>query len=81
MDNEVFISVDTLTANEPLPFEPFKAMICAADADIMVRCPICEESTSMNSNDCRARGVFICDKCKAAVLHIRELLENGGSVT
>lgn len=50
-------------------------------ADVMVRCTICEEHTSMNSNDYRAKEVFICDKCKAAVLHIRELLENGGSVT
>lgn len=49
-------------------------------ADIVVRCTICEESTPMNSQDCRARGVFICDKCRAAILHIRKLLENGGSV-
>lgn len=48
-----------------------------AAADIMVRCAICEEHVSMNSNDYRAQGVFICDKCKAAVLHVRELLENG----
>ena len=49
-------------------------------ADIFVRCAICEENTAMSSNDCRAQGVFICDKCKAAILHIREFLENGGSV-
>ncbi len=49
-------------------------------ADIMVRCAICEEHVSMNSNDYRAHGVFICDKCKAAILHIRKLLEDGGSV-
>jgi hypothetical protein len=49
-------------------------------ADISVRCAICEEVTSMNSNDYRAQGVFICDKCKAAVRHIRKLLEDGGSV-
>ena len=54
------------------------ADICAAD--IMIRCAICEESVSMNSNDYRAQGVFICDKCKAAILHIRKLLEDGGSV-
>ena len=55
------------------------ATICAAD--ICVRCAICEEATSMNSHDYRAQGVFICNKCKKAVLHISELLENGGSVT
>ena len=49
-------------------------------ADISVRCAICEEHVSMNSNDCRAQGVFICDKCKAAILHIRKLLEDGGSI-
>lgn len=54
------------------------ATICAAD--ISVRCAICEEVTSMNSNDYRAQGIFICDKCKAAILHIRKLLEDGGSV-
>ena len=52
--------------------------ICAAD--IFVRRAICGESTSMSSNDHRAQGVFICSKCKAAVKHIRDLLENGGSV-
>lgn len=50
-------------------------------ADIMVRCAICEELVSMNSNDYRAHGMFICDKCKAAIKHIRDYLENGGSVT
>ena len=50
-------------------------------ADIMVRCAICEEHVSMSSNDYRAQGVFICDKCKAAVKHVRDYLENGGSVT
>lgn len=46
----------------------------------MLRCAICEEHVSMNSNDYRAHGVFICDKCKAAILHIRKLLEDGGSI-
>ena len=49
-------------------------------ADIAVVCAICAEETPMNSNDCRANGAFICDKCKAAILHIRKLLEDGGSV-
>lgn len=50
--------------------------------DIAVECFICGEYTSMNSHDHRARhAVFICDKCKAAILHIRKLLEDGGSVT
>ncbi len=50
-------------------------------ADICVSCAICKEATSMNSHDCRAYGVFICDKCKKAILHIRKILEDGGSVT
>ena len=50
-------------------------------ADIAVVCAICAEETPMNSNDYRARGVFICDKCKAAIKHVRNILENGGSVT
>lgn len=50
-------------------------------ADIAVKCVICEEYTPMNSHDCRAHGVFICDKCKAAIMHIRNILDNGGSVT
>ncbi len=45
-------------------------------ADIAVKCVICEEYTPMNSHDCRAHGVFICDKCKAAVKHMRNTLEN-----
>jgi hypothetical protein len=54
------------------------AEICAAE--ICVGCAICGEYTSMNLNDCRAQGVFVCDKCKAAVLHIRKMLEDGGSI-
>ena len=50
--------------------------------DIGVECFICEERTSMSSHDRRARhAVFICDKCKAAILHIRKLLEDRGSLT
>lgn len=45
-------------------------------ADIAVKCVICEEYTPMNSHDGRACGVFICDKCKAAIMHIRNTLEN-----
>jgi hypothetical protein len=82
MDNKVYVSVDTSTTNEPSPFEKgfagFKMKYEVAD--IMVRCAICEEHVSMSSNDYRAQGVFICDKCKAAILHIRKLLEDGGSV-
>ena len=52
-----------------------------AAADIFVRCAVCEEPVSMNSNDYRAQGVFICDKCKAAIKHVRDCLENGGSIT
>jgi len=49
-------------------------------ADIAVKCVICEEYTPMNSHEGRAQGVFICDKCKAAIKHVRDYLENGGSV-
>ena len=45
-------------------------------ADIAVNCVICGESTPMNSHDRRAQGVFICDKCKAAIMHIRNTIEN-----
>ncbi len=50
-------------------------------ADIAVMCSICKEYTPMNSLDGRARGVFICDKCRNAIMHVRNILENGGSVT
>lgn len=50
-------------------------------ADIAVKCVICAEYTPMHSHDGRARGVFICDKCKAAIMHIRNILDNGGSLT
>lgn len=49
-------------------------------ADIAVKCIICREFTPMNSHDGRAHGVFICDKCRAAIMHIRNILDNGGSV-
>lgn len=82
MDNKVYVAVDTSTTNEPSPFEKgfagFKMKYEVAD--IMVRCAICEEHVSMKSNDYRAQGVFICDKCKAAIKHVRDYLENGGSV-
>lgn len=60
------------------PWELQATNICTAD--ISVRCAICEEYVSMNSNDYRAQGVFVCDKCKTAVLHLRKMLEDGGSV-
>jgi hypothetical protein len=63
------------TANPPSPLDAFISEAFAA-ADIAVRCVICEEYTPMNSHDGRARGVFICDKCKAAIMHIRNTLEN-----
>ena len=80
MDDRLILHVAD-TANQPLPFDHLeytKAEL--AVADIMVRCAICEEPVSMNSHDYRAQGVFICDKCKAAVKHVRDYLENGGSV-
>lgn len=83
MDDSFILHVaDTATANQPSPFdhlEYLKAEIAAAD--IMVRCAICEEHVSMNSNDYRAHRIFICDKCKAAIKHVRNILDNGGSIT
>ena len=88
MDNRLILKVDTSTKNELLPFEQIDSMTATyaeqidsmiatyAAADIAVMCAICEEYTSMNSHDYRARGVFICDKCKAAIKHIRDTLEN-----
>lgn len=75
------LKVDTSTKNELSPLEQIDSMTATfTAADIAVGCIICEEYTPMNFHDCRARGVFICDKCKAAVKHIRNILENGGSV-
>lgn len=76
-DKLIMLTTETTTVNSASPFGPSATF---AAADIMVRCAICEEYVSMNSNDYRARGIFICDKCKAAVRHIRALLENGGNV-
>jgi hypothetical protein len=78
-DKLIIHATDTTTANPILPFEPFNSATFAT-ADIAIRCTVCEEYTSMNSNDYRTQGVFICDKCKAAILHIRKLLEDGGSI-
>lgn len=85
MDNKVYVSVNSSTANPPLHISHMKhldkILANSVTADITVKCVICEEYTPMNSHNCRAHGVFICDKCKAAILHIRKLLENGGSLT
>lgn len=84
MDNKVYVSVNSSTANPPSHVSRIKHLdeiiANSVAADIMLRCAICEEHVSMNSNDYRAHGVFICDKCKAAILHIRKLLEDGGSI-
>ena len=76
MSNKVCSSA---TANPPSPLDAFISEAFAT-VDIAVRCVICEEYTPMNSYDCRTRGVFICDRCKAAIKHVRDYLENGGSV-
>ena len=76
MSNKVYSSA---TANPPSPLDAFISE-AFAKADIAVRCVICDEYTPMNSCDYRAHGVFICDKCKAAIKHVRDYLENGGSV-
>ena len=49
-------------------------------AKICKRCAICEEDTVMSSNDYRTNGVFICDRCKTAILYIRKFLEDGGNL-
>lgn len=67
------------TANPTSPFGPFDSATFAV-ADIAVMCAICDEYTPMNSADYRAQRIFICDKCKAAIKHVRDILENGGSV-
>ena len=77
MDNRVFVSVDTSTANTPSPFEHFYSIMAnSVTADITAICVVCEEFTPMNSNDLRAHSVFICNKCKAAIKHVRASLEN-----
>jgi hypothetical protein len=75
MSNKVKISIEAPEAPTLLKNFDTITATCVA-ADIAVRCAICEETTSMNSNDYRAHGVFICDKCKAAVKHMRNTLEN-----
>ena len=84
MDNKVYVSVNSSTVNPPSHISHMehldKILANFVAADIMVSCAICEEHVSMNSNDYRAQGVFICDKCKAAIKHVRDYLENGGSV-
>ena len=80
MDNRVYVSVNSSTANPPLHVSHMehldKILANSVTADIAVKCVICEEYTPMNSYDGRARGGFICDKCKAAIIHIRNTLEN-----
>jgi formylmethanofuran dehydrogenase subunit E len=84
MDNKVYVSVNSSTANPPSHVSQWehldKLLANSVAADIAVRCAVCEEDTCMNSTDYRAHGVFICDKCKAAIKHVRDYLENGGSV-
>ena len=79
MSTKLIIQATETTANPISPFEAFNSATFAA-ADIAVMCAICEESTPINSMDYRAHGVFICDKCKAAIKHVRDILETGGSV-
>ena len=84
MDNRVYVSVNSSTANPPSHVSRMehldKILANSATADIAVRCMVCEEYTPMNSNDYRAQRGFVCDKCKTAILHIRKLLEDGGSI-
>ena len=81
MDDRLILKVDTSTKNELSPFEQIESKTATyAAADIAVGCAICEEYTSMNSHNCRTYGIFICDKCKAAIKHVRDYLENGGSL-
>ena len=84
MDNKIYVSVNSSTVNPPLHVSHMehldKILASFATADIAVMCAICEEYTPMNSHDHRAQGAFICSKCKAAIKHVRDYLENGGSV-
>jgi len=75
------LTYDTKTVTAVLKEAPNKSealdwLLSKPIADIAVVCAICAEETPMTSNDCRAYGVFICDKCKAAIMHIRNTLEN-----
>ena len=84
MDNKVYVSVNSSTANPPSHVSHMehldKILANSVTANVAVMCAICEEFTSMNSLDYRAHGVFICSKCKAAIKHVRDYLENGGNV-
>ena len=77
------LTYDTKTVTAVLKEAPNKSealdwLLSKPIADIAAICAICAEETPMNSNDYLAHGVFICDKCKAAILYIRKLLEDGG---
>jgi hypothetical protein len=82
MDNKVYVSVNSSTANPPSHVSHMehldKILANSVTADIAVMCTICKEYTPMNSHDCRAQGVYICNKCRAAIMHVRNFLENGG---
>lgn len=82
------LTYDTKTMTAVLKEAPNKsealdwldAILSKPIIDSAAVCVICAEETPMNSKDPRAHGVFICDKCKAAIKHVRDYLENGGSV-
>lgn len=69
-------TVTAVLKESPNKSEAFDWLLNKPIADVAIVCAICAEETPMNSNDCRAHGVFICDKCKAAIMHMRNTLEN-----
>lgn len=86
MDNKVYVFANSLTVEPSSHVSDTehldKILVDSAIADIAAICVICEKHTPMNSRDYWAPGgVFVCDKCKAAILHIRKLLEDGESMT
>lgn len=72
-------TVTAVSKEAPNKSEALDWLLSKPIADIAVTCVICAEETPMNSHDCLAHGVFICNKCKTAIMHVRKLLEDAGS--
>lgn len=70
------VKIDVDKATDQLDWTKHSIAANIAPATICMRCAICAEDTPMSENDYRTYGVYVCDKCKAAVMHIRSTLEN-----
>ena len=53
--------------------------IMVAKTHVATRCLTCDETIDLGPYD-NADVRYICDKCKAAIKHVRNILENGGNI-